>query len=59
MSNTKSCDMISRDALEHCLERLMKQRHVKSYFETAFDAADISMLFDDAVFLTDQPDTPE
>lgn len=59
MSNNEKCDMVSRDMLERCLERLMKQRGVKSYFKTAFDAADISMLFDDAVFLTEQPDTPE
>lgn len=47
-------DMIDRDIMEQCLERLMKVRGVKSHFQTAFDAADISILMNDAVFMTEQ-----
>jgi hypothetical protein len=46
--------LVDRDIFEACLEKLIRERGIANHFQTAFDAADISLLMDEAVIRTEQ-----
>ena len=54
MKQSDRRDLIDRDIIEACLERLMRDRGVTNQFQTAFDAADFRLLLDEAVIRTEQ-----